>query len=464
MVRISIFTLKRLLRELELRLRSKGQRFANKRRLAEWQWLPGHEVEALQKQRLRALVSHAAAHVAYYRRTLREAGVVDARGRIDLGPWSDVPLLDKTVLREQFEDLKSESLDRRTWKLNTSGGSTGEPARFIQDHAYREWNEGTARLFGAWTGHQEGTPRVVLWGSLRDLLVGRETPRVRLGRWLEGAAWLNAYGMDGERMKLFVEQINRTRPSLIHAYVESIYELAAFIDAEGLDVHSPDSVMTAAGTLHPWMRDVIERVFRAPVFNNYGLREVGGVASECDRHEGLHISPLTHYVEILRPDGLPTEVGEVGEVVLTSLTNYAMPLIRYQVGDMAAWAENSCSCGRSWPLLKEVTGRSTDVFVRKDGSKVYPQYFTQVMVEIPSGWVRKFQVVQEHYDHVRIRLVADAGCPDPREQYADSLNEISEKIRAAMGQRCRVDYDFVNDIEPTSSGKYRYVLSKVMHR
>ena len=461
MATATIYLLKRVLRESALRVQSKGQRLAYARRLAEWQWLSADEVKTLQRQRLHALVSHAAAHVPHYRNMFREAGVADAGGPIDLGSLTEVPFLDKTILRERFEDLKSDDLDQRTWNYGTSGGSTGEPARFIQDQAYHEWASATESLFDSWTGYQAGMPKVFLWGSLRDLLVGRETLRVRLGRWLENEVWLNAYGMDIERMKQFVERINRIRPTQIRAYVEGIYELARFIEANGLEVYSPPAIVTAAGTLHPFMGEVIERVFRAPVFDSYGLREAAAVASECDRHEGLHVSPLTYYVEILRPDGSQTEAGEVGEVVLTPLNNYAMPLIRYRVGDMAAWAENSCSCGRSWPLLKEVIGRYTDVFVRKDGSKVYPQYLTHIMVNFPCGWIKKFQMVQEDYDHVRVRVVAEGNCADPHCHYAGSLKEITANIRAVMGMSCRVDFEFVNSIEPTASGKYQYVLSKV---
>jgi phenylacetate-CoA ligase len=202
----------------------------------------------------------------------------------------------------------------------------------------------------------------------------------------------------------------------IRAYVESIHELARFIEARGLQVHSPRAISTAAGTLHPAVRELVERVFRAPVFDHYGSRETNGIAGECDHHQGLHVSALTYRFELLRADGTPCGPGELGEVVLTSLVNYAMPLIRYRIGDMAEWAEQPCSCGRAWPLLRAVQGRVTDNFVAGDGTLVHGAYFRHLFFF--RDWIRKFQIVQEAQDRVRFRIVLRTPGEDPRASYA----------------------------------------------
>lgn len=403
----------------QLRARSKGKRFDYVRQLAELQWLPADELQRLQQERLHRLLRHAAGHVPYYRTVLRQAGVLATSGLIDIERFTDLPLLEKTNLRERFEDLKSDDLDERRWRYNTTGGSTGEPVRFIQDREYQEWAIAFKMLANSWTGYDFGMPKVILWGSERDLFEGSDTLRVHVRRWLENTVWLNAFRMTREEMKQHVNCINRIRPAQILAYVDSIYELADFIQAEGLQVHSPRAIISAAGTLHPAMRELIERVFRAPVFNHYGAREASGIAFECEAHDGLHVSAITYYLEILRSDGSPAEPGEVGEVALTSLTNYAMPLIRYRIGDVAAWAEKPCTCGRHWPLLRELTGRVTDVFIRKDGGKVMPEYFIHLIgVVFNKGWIQKFQVVQEDYDYVRVRIVTHENLVDSKNRYA----------------------------------------------
>jgi phenylacetate-CoA ligase len=248
---------------------------------------------------------------------------------------------------------------------------------------------------------------------------------------------------------------------MLLGYAEAVYELAKFMEREGVQSHHVGAIMTSAGTLHPDMRRVIERAFRAPVFNRYGSRELGGTACECEMHEGLHISPLTHYVEIISPEGGPCAPGELGELVLTSLTNHAMPLIRYRIGDMASWATGTCSCGRRWPLLSGVTGRVTETFVRRDGSVVVPEYLIHLVgVILYRPHYRRFQIVQEDYERVRIRIVM--GDPRPRNDVVNGeLDEIGAKVRLVMGKNCAVDFSLEVDIEPTASGKYLYTLSRV---
>jgi phenylacetate-CoA ligase len=419
-------------------------------------------MQALQRKRLHALLSHATMHIPYYRKVLREASVADGSGRVNLNKFDSIPLLDKSILRKQFEELKSDDLGKTRWKHETSGGSTGEPVRFVQDQQFEDWNVAFKMLGDSWSGYESKRPKVVLWGSERDLFQGGESLRVRLGRWLQNAIWLNAFRMTPEQMEQYVACINRTRPSQILAYVESIYELARFVESRGLNVFSPCAIMTAAGTLHEPMREVIERVFGAPVFNHYGSREAGGIASECKQHKGLHVSVLTHHVEILRSDGSSSAPGEIGEVVLTPLTNYAMPLIRYRIGDMAAWAEEPCSCGRSWPLFKTVSGRVTDTFVRADGTLVHGEYFTHLFYF--RDWVKKFQVVQEQYDVIQVNIVLYNGNEKIANTRKEEIQDIESKIAVTMGSSCKIRWNLLSDIPHTASGKYRYTISKVSGR
>lgn len=416
-------------------------------------------VRNIQQQSLHRLLQHAYRNVPYYRGEMQAGGLVDQDGQIALGRFKELPLLDKNTIRQQEWKMCSDTLSEQDWYFNTSGGSTGEPIQIVQDSEYRLWSVAMQRLYARWSGYSGGEPRVLLWGSERDLFVGRENIKLHLLRWLSNELWLNSFRVTPQSMRSFVRKINAFKPVQILAYAESAYELAKFIEREGLKVHSPRSIMTSAGTLYSQMRAKIEQVFQAPVFNRYGSREVGDIASECAQHRGLHICPLTHYVEILKQDGTEAQPGEIGEVVVTLLTNYSMPFIRYRIGDMAAWAGDDCPCGCAWPMLKEVSGRISDTFLTRDGSQIHGEYFTHLFYF--RHWVEKFQVIQEDYDHVNILLVALNKNGAERE-YATDLKEISDKIRLVLGENCQVEYTFVDHIPPSASGKYRYTISKAV--
>ncbi len=440
------------------RLAIQGNVLKNLRQLNKLQWLDSDQTYELQMERLEQLLMHAYRHVPYYRTVLSDSEIVDRDGRVCLARFHQIPLLDKDIIRLSFDDLKSHDLDNRKWYENTSGGSTGEPARFIQDKCYSEMSSAVKMLDDLWSGYSTGERKVILWGSERDLLVGKETPKTVLGRFLRDEIWLNSYRMTNESLCAYAKSINTFKPAQILAYVESIYELSQFVERENLDMYNPKAIMTSAGTLLPYMRKKIEQVFNAPVFNRYGSREVGDIACECNHHRGLHVSAPTHYVEVLKEDGTAADSGEVGEIVITLLTNYSMPLIRYRIGDMGMWAKEPCSCGRGWPLLGEVTGRVTDNFKSEDGTIIYGGYIRQLLYY--RDWIRKYQIIQEDYNLISIQIVASKQKQDLREYYARELGEIAEKIKIAMGD-CRVEYDFVNDITSTQSGKFRYTISKV---
>jgi len=159
----------------------------------------------------------------------------------------------------------------------------------------------------------------------------------------------------------------------------------------------------------------------------------------------------------LRPDGSPTDRGELGEVVITSLINFAMPLIRYRIGDMAAWGEEECACGRAWPLLKEVAGRTRDLFVKRDGTRVriWEHVFHQ------HAWIRKFQVIQEDYEVVQALIVPHDEVMAPELTYAKEIQQVADEIQGAMGADCSITVTLTNHIDASPSGKFRHHISRV---
>jgi phenylacetate-CoA ligase len=259
--------------------------------------------------------------------------------------------------------------------------------------------------------------------------------------------------MSAGYLRAYVDRINRFRPVSMWAYVDSAYQLARFVREERLAIHPIPSTVVTAGTLTEEIRAAIEESLGTRVYNQYGSREVGPIAAECPHQEGLHLFEWSQLVEVVDAEGHPVAEGQVGEVVITLLSNYSMPLIRYRIGDTAVATQRKCSCGRPTGLLASVTGRVTDYFVRADGTLVHGEYFTHLFYH--RGWVRRFQTVQEDHRHVVHHLEVERP---PGEGEERVLRELTQ---AVMGPDCRVEFVYPEKILPSSSGKYLYTYSKV---
>jgi phenylacetate-CoA ligase len=364
-------------------------------------------------------------------------------------------LLTKEILRNHFDKLHR--FRDKTYYRNTSGGSTGEPVVFYQDKEYLDWANATKRLFNELAGRKLGDPMVKLWGLLPDILGSGQGFKGYLRQQVSGIIILNAYRMTEEDMYRYVKKINKIKPRLILAYTNSIEELARFIQSHHLSVYSPPAIMTAAGVLYPEVKAKVEKVFHTTVFNCYGSREVSNMACSCEKDEGLHLIPAVHYLEIVDDEGKQVKPGIPGNIIVTLLTNYTMPLVRYKIDDRGILSEKACSCGRGFPLLKKVEGRIRSVFRNKQGDLIDGGIFIRLFYFREN--IKQFQVIQESLEQITINIVLK-NKKQLKIVEKDFL-EINESIKKIMKSDITIKYNLVEVINSSPSGKYGYVFSKV---
>ncbi|GAG00501.1 unnamed protein product, partial [marine sediment metagenome] len=240
------------------------------------QWATREENSNIQRIKLFKLIQYASQNIPYYHRIIKEHNILFSEDTI----FDDIkkfPLLTKDIIRTNFDKLHK--FRDNSYYLNTSGGSTGEPAVFYQDRDYFAWATATKYLFNEWAGRKIGDPMVKLWGSsLQDALRSGQGFTGYLRQQISGVTILNSYRMTEKDMYKYVQRINYIKPCLILTYTSNINELTRFIQEHHLSIYSPSAVMTSAGVLYPEVRTRIEEVFRAPVFNRYGSREVSDIA------------------------------------------------------------------------------------------------------------------------------------------------------------------------------------------
>lgn len=416
------------------------------------EYFSSEKLHQMQNEALCRLLLHASENVPYYNEILPAASVIK-NGKVDLSNFANIPILTKDIIRKEGQRMYSKDRERRKAYTNSSGGSTGEPVVLLQDRDYQAWGFAGRFLYNLWAGKDVGESELKLWGSERDILEGSEKVSTRLRRWVFNTEILSAYRMGKPDMRKHIERINTVKPKLLWAYTDSMFKLSQFVESEKIAVYSPDGIVCTTSALHPDVRDHIERTFKCKVFDQYGSREVGPVAAECSVHEGMHIFTTNQKVEIVDSQGKPVKAGDMGEVIVTNLRNYSMPLIRYRIGDTASFSDKQCSCGRGFPLLKEVAGRVFSHFVKRDGSVVHAQFFVGLLFF--RSWIREFKIVQKKYDLIEV-LIANEGEPDEND-----IDEIGGKIRQVMGGDCRVEFVFVDEVAPTASGKYLYTVCEV---
>ena len=322
-----------------------------------------------------ALLSHADRNVPYY------SGIFSGGGFLNGDEFSPVaferiPLLTKKILQEKFADLTSTDVRKRKWYYNSTGGSTGEPVRLIQDNVFTKWGHATNYYYyNEMLGIDEPTAKkALLWGAKRDTFRGTIGAKAKIENWLTNSVVLNSFRMTQNDMERFIRIINTRKPDLIRGYAGSLYELCNYAESKQIALYMPKRLVSTAETLREEMRETIESAFGTKVYNFYGSREITNIAGEC-RDGRMHFFPFWNYLEVLDENNRPVEVGQEGKVVITNLFNYSMPLIRYEIGDTAVLGPEKCTCGNPLPTLEEVTGRVMDRFLLEDGTVIPGQYF-----------------------------------------------------------------------------------------
>jgi phenylacetate-CoA ligase len=420
-----------------------------RRRLEQTQWWPPEQLQALQVERLRTLLTHAGRHVPYYRDLFARLGFDPAAVTAVTG-LQCLPFLTKSLIRAHTDALKAD--DARGLARFNTGGSSGEPLIFFIGHERVSHDVAAKWRATRWWGVDIGDPEIVVWGSPIEL--GAQDRVRALRDKLLRTELLPAFEMSEAKLDGFVAAIRARRPKMLFGYPSALSHIARHAERSGqrMDDLGIRVAFCTSERLYDDQRATIERLFGCKVANGYGGRDAGFIAHECPEG-GMHITAEDIIVETVRPDGTPVAGGEAGEIVVTHLATRDFPFIRYRTGDVGVLDEAACPCGRGLPLLKEIQGRSTDFVVARDGTVMHGLALIYVLRDQPG--IRAFKIVQESLELTRV-LVEPAA--DFR---AEQLAAIERGLQARLGAGVRVEVELVPQIAPEKSGKFRYVVSHV---
>lgn len=404
-----------------------------------------------QHDKINALLRHVFLNVPYYKDKLIQSGISSAK---DL-TWKSIyllPVLSKSSISNDFNRFVTEDPSSHVLLDNSTSGSSGHNFHFktdIKSYAYRAAIvDRTYRQIGIERGDKEA----MLWGANIDINISKNLRgwiRSRLIRRI----MLSSYKMTEQDLSIYIEKLNKFKPKLLTSYPGPLEVFSRFCTDNGKNIPSLKAIITSAEMLYPHQRELFENTFNVNVFNRYGCREFGCIAQEVSAASIMPVNGDHVFVEILREDGNACDEGEVGEVVITDLDNFGMPLIRYLVGDRAAWVSNSIYRQENISITK-LEGRSLDVIVAPNGNRIGGTFWTLLMKSQAN--IIKFQIYQVDENLINIKYQSKNILTVEEQEYF--IKEIKNKC----GDDMIVKFKKVDLFDSAVNGKHRIIISKTL--
>jgi phenylacetate-CoA ligase len=423
--------------------------------LGQSQWWPPEALLESQFRQLGLVLRHAARWVPHYRESFAAQGF-DPAAPLTAARWAELPVLTRPKLQGSFEGLSAERVPRehgRTAQIFTSG-STATPVRVLstalsnlfwravtlRDHLWQQRNlSGKLAVIRVTKSNDAPYPH----GLEADSWGRSSAAAYRTGP----AARLDITASIQEQ----VEWLQRQDPDYLLSLPSNLMALAEYCRQQGIKLARLKQVLSIAELLFPEARAACGEAWGVPVTEAYSAQEVGYIALQCAKSELLHVQAEDMLVEVLDDDGRPCEPGEVGRVVVTPLHNFAMPLVRYEVGDLAEVAER-CPCGRGLPALSRVLGRTRDRVTLPDGRLLVP-FFPGILGGF--AHLKQFQVVRRAPQRLEMKLVAE------RELTEAEAAELRRRVRERIRYPFEVAFTYHDEIPRGTGGKFDYFRSEV---
>jgi len=403
--------------------------YKNFKFLEKSQWKTRDEIEEIQLKKLKGLLSHSYKNVPLYRNIFLKSKIMpkDIKKIDDL---KNLPPISKDDLKN-FKMSTAKNIPKNLWLSNHTSGSTGTPFQYKTSRESMHWRFAAKLRNNRWYGLEIGSPYIKIWGE-------KEKQNFSLSsfftRNLMRCKQFPALGLTEKEFMKYYNYIKKSSVKVLEGYASAIYLLARYMQEHDLELYL-DAVVCSGETLIE--RKLLENVFNCQIFDRYGSREFSNIAHECEEHNGMHINSENLIVEFSKKEG----------ILITDLTNYVMPFIRYKINDMGIGIKKECKCGRGLPLMKIVGGRLPDIIITPSGKHLIVHFFTLLFGKINT--VKKFQVVQNKKNSIVIYIVG----------FLKNENFILEKIQKYAGDDMNIKIKYVSDIKQTRSGKYRFIKS-----
>jgi phenylacetate-CoA ligase len=417
--------------------------------LLESQYWTETQIIDYQFNKFKNLLEHSYRNVPYYNSLFSGIKLKpnDIRSFDDL---YKIPILTKETSRKENDNLITRNLSKKHIHKGVTGGTTGPPLRLLRDAGDLSFTWAAFFRWYSWMGIEIGDPVAKIWGTRTVLSIPhKQKIATLLKNWYYNRAIVNSFNLNDNTISDAIAKLNQFRPALIRGYLSAFIQIAEFMKEKNLELDfKPKAISTTTETLMKPFRQLIQKQFNATLFDQYGCGECNSIAFEAGDGLGLYIAAEHVTIEILNDSNIPERKQE-GRIILTNLDNYAMPFIRYENGDSGQFSEFNL------PLLKSVSGRTTDTITLANGSKVHGVFFTDILNELfkvnPEN-IYRFQVYQDTPGEIEFRI----------ESKKNLSNDYLGKLEKALTRFCsNVDIKTMDSLPIDPSGKFRYIISSI---
>jgi phenylacetate-CoA ligase len=409
------------------------------------------ENKALQWTDLKRLLSYAYVNSPFYKKRFDAAGLrpEDISSPLDL---QQLPILTREDIANHLDELRSNEFSRETLRQAATGGTTDTPVPILRSPGSEMEKAAVQLRFNAWAGFFPGDKVFYLWGARQDYAPNPSWRWRIYDNFLMRRVWAPTSVLNPEVLESHRQLLNRLKPRIIYAYPTPLALFCEYLREASKPFHRPFSAICTAEPLFPEQRNIIEEVLGCRVFEHYGSREFGMIAGECEQHNGMHINTASAFLEYLPVES--SDTPGLHEIYVTDLLNYGMPLIRYRVNDCVLTGPEKCACGRGYPLVRQIIGRTGDVFQLPNGDRVPGVAFTNRVLQVCPG-LAKTQIIQETLTEFRLRYV-----PGPTFSTGD-LDLLRNNLRRFMPDGLTWTFEQVSEIPREKSGKTRFCISRI---
>ncbi len=414
------------------------------------QWWHPQRLEAMQFRQLRGVLRFARRQVPYYQRRLAQ---LERIGKLDWELWRQLPLLTRADIQEADQSLIAKTTPKGHGRMIdiTTSGSSGSPVRV-------KGNRVTGLFFRALNVRNHLWHRRDFQGlfcSIRFLKSGgAKAPDGRDSTYWSfvfptaPSAVLNVFSSLDEQL----DWLQRKQPAYLLTYPSNLEHLIRRMQERELELPTLRDAGTFGEAVGVPLRELCRESLGVPLIDMYSSMEFGMLALQCPLHEHYHVQSENVLLEVLNDFDQPCQPGEVGRVVATCLNNFATPLIRYDIGDLAEVGE-PCDCGRGLPVLKRVIGRVRNMLVMPDGSKRWPGVFISNLRDVVP--VRQMQFVQQTVHDLLVRLVV------PRAVTAEEEEALRQRVGEMLGEHFGITFEYLDHIPRLPGGKYADFICEV---